>query len=132
MNSKAGWYWIAAGVLALGINSKLANHEFQVQSVVDRPVQLATQAADEVTGRLVMALSGLDSTFFTHNSQCPTRRAEWLQTNALRQQAGLVRLTKERIRIVKVMRDPVKIVICPSQDRNPRPHSPAPGDGDTI
>jgi hypothetical protein len=132
MNSKAGWYWIAAGVLALGISSRSTNSEFQAQSVVDRSIQFATQAADQITGRLVMALAGPDSTLSIHNPQCPTQRVESFRINAVRRQAALPRPSADKIRIVQVVRDPVKIVICPSQARNLRLHSPVPGDGDTI
>jgi len=49
MNSEKAWYWVAAGVLALGLSNSLA--ERQIGLVQGLPDQFQ-QAADEVTARV--------------------------------------------------------------------------------
>ena len=49
MNSEKAWYWVAAGVLALGLSNSLA--ERQIGLVQGLPDQFQ-QATDEVTARV--------------------------------------------------------------------------------
>ena len=50
MNSRAGWYWIAVGVFALGVNSRLPN--LDAASLKDSAQQSVEQFSEEITQRI--------------------------------------------------------------------------------
>ncbi len=50
MNSRAGWYWIAIGVFALGVNSRLPN--LDTSSLKDTAQQTVEQVSEQISQRV--------------------------------------------------------------------------------
>ncbi len=50
MNSRAGWYWIAIGVFALGVNSRLPN--LDASSLTDTARQTVEQVSEQINQRV--------------------------------------------------------------------------------
>ncbi len=50
MNSRAGWYWIAIGVFALGVNSRLPN--LDASSLKDAAQRTVEQVSEQISQRV--------------------------------------------------------------------------------
>lgn len=130
MNSEKAWYWVAAGVLALGLSNSLADRQIElVQALPDRFLGLADQFTASVSDRAMRFLD-VASRLSNRNelgmagaevavAQVQTRVA-CLRTVIAERQAAAARVAEERTRAMSLEELPsVKTFSCPKSPTAP-------------
>lgn len=113
MNSRAGWYWIAVGVFALGVNSRLPN--LDASGLADTAQQTVEQVREQISQRVEpLALALVDragaSTQDEADIATPVAAPACERIRIVRGQPVVARIDLPRVRMVRMERmEPVMV-----------------------
>ena len=111
MASDRVWYWVAVGVLAFGVSNSFINKGAGCfRSFVQQSLALSNHAHGQ------MFLS--NDADFTHAQVAVARaqaRIAAAQTRAALQQADIIRLQNQKVRVTVAGSIPRPVVVCPRQ-----------------
>jgi hypothetical protein len=138
MVSEKGWYWVAVGVLALGVSNSFVNrHTDWAHGLADRSTQLVGQLSGHADRYAVMleTIFARGETGLARTQTTVARvqtRVAFVQADMVRRQADIVRLQTEKARMLANVKMHHVAVVCPQQKvRIDLPQPPAMND-DTI
>jgi hypothetical protein len=118
MNTRAGWYWIAVGVFALGVNSRLPN--LNADCLKDAAQQAVEQISEQITQRVEpLALAVVDRVGATDRFQTdlstPVLAQACERVKIVRGQAVVSPIELPRVRMIRLERVEPVIVRVPKR-----------------
>ena len=118
MNSRAGWYWIAVGIFALGVDSRLPN--LDAASLRDAAQQAVEQISEQITQRVEpLALAVVDRAGATEQNQADLTTPVVAQTcervRIVRGQPIVAPIELPRVRMIRLERVEPIVVRVPKR-----------------